>query len=466
MVLARDDNAAAGTLGFMIAGAILTVLVGALLFSASSAGRDDTGSQAEHRDLDSEAMVDMLVNNKGAGWESGADGLTQLGLRNQNGSGIDLAYMAAMQGALYPATDNDKLDYDEALALMGLDTAGSSGFHLRISPVALDMALVDYLDGIKVAYLGSWQATIGFGIGAGYTVPIDDDEAMAINARGWWEVGVSTVASKERSTLVQLGVDFDDRLFILGAGVEVGLVSGLGVPLDDVVADPVSLLSGDVFPDQKEYLNTVLPVALGAYDILIIGSDVAHSALTSDTVKDTIEAFVFNGGALMVFGSDSQSFQWLQPLIGVGIETANSGAFATDVGHPVLTEPNGLDWTAYGTHNQVWGGQSDFQANFQHVLQDDGGDVLAVSNVGAYGDGLIILSTFRPAEISDNISVDEAEALLNNLVVYHDRSHLFLEFGPSPPADVPVGAASRLTHVWDADLGLLPVRVTVLTWGS
>jgi hypothetical protein len=52
------------------------------------------------------------------------------------------------------------------------------------------------------------------------------------------------------------------------------------------------------------------------------------------------------------------------------------------------------------------------------------------------------------------------------MVLYHDRSNLYLEYGPTVPTDVGVSHAVRLSHLWDHDIGQVPVRVEVLYWDS
>ncbi len=463
MPLHRDTNATSSPFAFAVAGVILLAIIGTLLLATQTGPRDATGLEEQVRRGDAESLLDLFMESQGVGWESGADGLTSLGIRADNGSGLDLARLQAFHGALYDASANGKVDYNESLALLGLSPDDPRRYHLRIAPVGLQTVLSEDLSGIRTAYIGDFT-----NVDTSFNVPLGTPEAMIQAGRDGVNAKIELVATTERDALTQLGLGYDDKIHLLDMSLTAGTPPIPAVPLATLV-DP-NLLAGDVFPDQKQYLNIVLPSRLAGYEVLIIGSNVDHSALTSAAVKSTIQTWVDGGGTLIVFGSDSQSFQWLESTLGVGIETANGGSYAPDVDHPLLKEPYPLDWPAYNTFNQAWGGKTggnsdNFDETFQHVIASGDGDTLAVSRDGAFGDGRIFLTTFRAADIANDISLAESMNLINNLVVYSDRSHLFLDYGPAPPQDQSVGAASRTSHVWDADLGQVPVRVTLLVWG-
>ncbi len=462
MLMRRDDRGTSSPFAFAIAGVILLAVIGSLLVATQIGPGDAGGLQEEVRRGDAESLLDILMESSGVGWESGPDSLTSVGIRADNGSGLDLARLQSMHGALYDASANGKLDYNETLALLGLDPDSGARFHLRIAPVGLQAVLTEDLSGIRTAYIGDFT-----GVDTSFAVPLGTPQEMIDAAIADIEADIELVAVTERDALVQLGLGYNDQIHLLDMDIDAGIPPVPAVPLDTLV-DP-ALLEGDVFPDQKQYLDLVLPSRLNEYEVLVVGSNIDHSTLTSNAVKSTIEDWVLAGGTLLVFGSDSQSFQWMEAIIGVGIETANGGAYAPDVDHPVLKEPHPLDWPSYNTFEQAWGGktggQNNFDETFQHVISDEDGDVLAISLDGAFGDGRIFLSTFRPADIADEINLGESMNLINNLVVYADRSHLFLDYGPAPPQDQSVGAASRISHVWDNELGQVPVRVTVLVWG-
>lgn len=465
MSLRREHDGATAPMSFAIAGAILVTVIGTALVVVQDGGSGQ-GSRHENTRQQADSILDLFVDSKGAGWESGADAATQVGLLNHNGSGLDLSRMQTYKGALYEATLNGKMDYEESLVLLGMDPQGPAHFHLRVAPVGLLTVLTEDLGRIRTAYVAD---TLNFDTAV--TVASGTDVEMAGDARLAYSLHLDLLTVQERAAIRELGLGFDDLLHVKDAGIQVDLGLLGTQPIEDAVFD-TSVLLGDVFPDQKQYLDNVLHARLDAYEILIIGSNVDHSALTSEHVKSKVTEWVHAGGTLIVFGSDSKSFKWLESTMGVGIETVNGGAFAPDVDHPILREPYALDWPAYDTFEQAWGGKNDkssggksFDELFQHVIQDDDGDVLAISRDGAFGAGTVFLTTFRPADIAHHINLRESMNLINNIVVYTDRSYLFLDYGPAPPRDAAVGAAARSSHVWDERYGQVPVRVTVLTWG-
>ncbi len=463
MVHRRDDRGTSSPFTFAVAGVILLAVIGTLLVTTQSGSNNVVGSEEQVRRGDAGSLLDVMMESDGVGWEGGADSVTRIGIRAENGSGLDAVRLQAMHGALYDATANGKLDYNESLALLGLDLDGGQRFHLRIAPVGLQAVLTEDLSGIRTAYVGDFV-----NVDTTFDVATGTPDQMAQDARAAVETAAALVVPVERDALIQLGLGFDDRIHLTGMDIDAGIAPLPSVPLNTLVAP--SLLVGDVYPDQKQYLDTVLPGRLAEYEVLVIGSNVDHSSLTGNAVKSGVTDWVNGGGTLIVFGSDSQSFQWLEATLGVGIETANGGAYAPDVDHPLLKEPYPLDWPAYNHFDQAWGGKTggggkNFDATFQHVISGDDGDVLAVSLEGAFGEGRIFLSTFRAADIANEIDLQESMNLINNLVVYADRSHLFLDYGPAPPQDQSVAAASRVSHLWDPELGQVPVRVTILVWG-
>jgi len=273
----------------------------------------------------------------------------------------------------------------------------------------------------------------------------------------------------ERAAIRLLGVAYDDRIHLASGTPSVLVESGLIDPtLLSVVG--ASDLEGDVFPDNKQYLDAVLADRLDEYEVLFMGSGIDHSALTSQVTKDAIKSFVYGGGTLMVMGSNAQSTQWLQPLFDVGIKTVNGGPFAPDVSHPLLHEPHPLDWDAYDHHGLGWDlksqGAGAHYDDFTHVIVASGKDILAVSNDGAFGAGRVFLTEFRPREIADAMGLTEAQNFLGNMFLYAEKDHLYLEYGPQVADGVEVTAAIRQTHVWDSEIGMVPVRIELHLWRS
>ncbi len=473
----RGDEGVSQVISFLVAGFVFIAAIGLVLLTSQSAGSDREPVAHAGQEAHAESLADLLTGSTGLGWANGADGLARLGLVAGNGSGLDSLHLEALRGALENSDpSNGKVDYEEALA--SLSMTGQGDFHLRIYPIGLDPVYDAAQSGIKTLYIGDWLTLPSALIQSGS----DDQMIAAADAKLGETMYPATAA--ERAALASLRLDFNDNVFLLPSNPVV-LVDRL---LDDeplLQALNATQLEGDVLPDLKAYLDVAIPQRLehctaedGAYDeaaqhpcydMLVVGSGVLHSALTADAVKSAIRDWVlYDGGTLVVLGSDSQSYQWLQPLFQVGVTTVNGAAFAPDIAHPLLKVPNELDWSFYDNHDQGWdiksSGSGAHYTDFSHVIVQDGEDVLAVSNDGAFGDGRIILTTYRPREIAQAISPLEASRFFENVVLYTDRDDLYLDYGPAVPGDVAVAAAIRESYLWDDKLGQVPVRIEVHYW--
>lgn len=180
------------------------------------------------------------------------------------------------------------------------------------------------------------------------------------------------------------------------------------------------------------------------YDILVIGSNVAHNAFTTNEVKSAIRDFVdVYGGRLVVLGGE-QNTNWLDPLFRAGVRGGASDIETPDSTHPILTVPNPLDWEGYSTGARKWQFTSD-ESDLFNILLDSGEDAatLAVSAPGAFGgtsaDGSVILTTFRPYEMSGT----SIFTFLANTLTYGRYRHVYLEIGPEIPTDIPLATATR-----------------------
>lgn len=241
----------------------------------------------------------------------------------------------------------------------------------------------------------------------------------------------------------------------------------------DVLFDSVGVPyvpGGDVYPDLKRSMNTDLVDALTepdgspdyTYNLMIVGSNVDHRAMTSASAKYAIRDWVLGGGTMMVFGSDEQSIQWLQPLFHASLETASGGLYTPDADHPVLHVPNKLDHAGYQYSTQ-WGYNAGADTSFTHVIATEGGgDVLAVGNPGAFGSGRVLLSSWRPyalvAEQAEScppvLTADdpcESLFLVHNMMTIAYR-YLYLDYGPPIPEDANSGAMLRVMSVYHPEL--------------
>lgn len=455
------EDAVGQVFAFLVGGVIFVAALGALLLVSQNVGDDAQGSDAAKQALQANSLAELLVNSPGLGW-SDPDTLSRLGLQASNGTGLNALALQAMRGAQFEANpSNQRVDYAEALASLGLQDG--TQFHLRVYPVALESSYAQSLANARIAYVGDWLSL------PSQTVSIATPTTMLGQHQAKLNLTVGPLTQMERLTLANLGVQFTNTVHVTAA-----IPAVVEVPL---LPDPplltylgLSLVAGDVYPDNKQYLDGTLPSRLGQYDVLVIGSAVDQNALTSSVTKNAIRDWVLAGGTLVVFGSSSQNFQWLQPLFSVGTANVNGGAFAPDIAHPLLHEPNELNWDGYDNHGLGWDikstGSGAHYNDFTHVIVEGGEDVLAVSNQGTFGEGRIFLTTYRGGEIAQVQGLAEAMGFVENILLYTEKAHLYLEYGPQIPDGQAVAATIRQSLLFDDDLGAVAVRVELHVWGN
>ncbi|HJQ94008.1 MAG TPA: hypothetical protein VJ874_06985 [Candidatus Thermoplasmatota archaeon] len=463
-----DRQGSAQTLSLMVAGAIFMGVVSAVVLVSHDGTEDRAAADSATDDIQAASLADVLLGSPGIGWSDGADQIGRLGLGASNGSGLAPSSILALKGAMELTAANSKVDYADAKASLGLDPAGSQEFHIRMYPVGMDTVYDASLSGIRLAYVADFVAAPDVTLPIG-TLPTE--YANVANAKLNESMRVLPSTAVERSAIKDMGLDFTDRVHLSTASASVNVLLDQLAPLPD--QDVVTLLTepsfeGDVYPDIKAYLE-VLPARLSQYEILLIGSGVDHSSLTSNSVKESIKNWTLAGGTLVVMGSEGQSYQWLQPLFHTGVSTVNGAAMAPDVSHPVLKEPNELSWTSYDSHGRGWDikdtGSGAHYDDFSHIIVQGGEDVFAISKDGAFGTGRIVLTTYMPREIGTQLGTGEAMGFLENIVLYADHTNLYLEYGPAAPLGEPISIAVRQSWLWDDVLGQVPVRLEVQTWG-
>lgn len=464
MPLRQDTSASVQVVAFMIAAALFVGALATVLYMARGTPRDTSGADAAAQDVQAESLADILVTSAGVGWASGPDSLGRLGLAAYNGSGLQQSSINALKGAFLESAANGKVDYHDAQASLGLAPGGAQDFHIRVYPVGMDTVYDSSLSGLKVAYVGDWVAL------PAVTVPLLTPDAQVPGvANSLLNLSMAPLTASERTALDQLGFDFANHVHITSTNPSV-MVDRL-FPLSDQPATTylgVSALVGDVYPDNKQYLDAVFSGRLAQYDVLVIGSGVDHSSLTANVVKDAIRDWTLAGGTLVVLGSSSQAYQWLQPLFFTGVATVNGAALAPDVAHPLLKEPNELDWTSYDSHGRGWDikdrGTGAHYDDFSHVIVQGGEDVMAISKDGAFGAGRILLTTYMPREFSGGLQ--ETMNFFENVALFADRAHLYLEYGPTAPPNTAVSIAVRQSWLYDDLLGQVPVTIEIATWAS
>ncbi|MFA5862264.1 MAG: hypothetical protein WDA16_11280, partial [Candidatus Thermoplasmatota archaeon] len=204
------------------------------------------------------------------------------------------------------------------------------------------------------------------------------------------------------------------------ASIEIGMIDAL-VDTFDPTRFSASTSSGDVFGDDVNG-PTELPSVISRYDVIIIGSEASHHALSPADVKHAITAWVDAGGTLIVLGTSQDPSRWLQSEYGLALGQATGTPNAPDPVHALLTEPEALAHAGYLFRSRAW--QLPVGDSFEHVLTlgatSDGGsrDTLAISRPGAFGNGTIVLTSYLPGSLASPIDADEATRLLHNLLVH------------------------------------------------
>lgn len=218
---------------------------------------------------------------------------------------------------------------------------------------------------------------------------------------------------------------------------------------NNVTHDDATAAQGHVYKDIEGDTRD-LAANISDYRIVIVGSNTKQNAFVPSAVKTPIKDWVLAGGTLIVFGSQTSTTQWLEPLFNAGLKTGSGGLSAPDPSHPLLHTPEELKYRSYKDFGFVW--QIDTNdGSFTHVLQKStskttSDDMLAVSDPGAFGNGTVILAAFVPGDLANPPSPEEARRFLHNLISF-SYSLLYIDFGPQVPDEAQVVTAARIVAV-------------------
>jgi hypothetical protein len=208
---------------------------------------------------------------------------------------------------------------------------------------------------------------------------------------------------------------------------------------------------GDLYPDIKRVMNNDLANNISAgttYEAVVVGSNVDHNSMTSESAKNAVRDFVLRGGLLVVLGSDDQRVSWLEPLFHSSISTAGDGISTPDPTHPILHTPQELTWQTYNDNGHSWQFNSDDDAShFTHVIvRDDAGgpaDIVGVSKPGHFGNGTIVLTGWQLYDLMSPQDDFQSKSVLYNFLM-QALGQLFVDFGPRIPDHAEVASTTRM----------------------
>lgn len=245
---------------------------------------------------------------------------------------------------------------------------------------------------------------------------------------------------------------------------------------------------GDVYPDVGDALEDDLAdllvdsnsaPSLKDVTTIVVGSNVDHHAANSPQTRAALAAWVRAGGTLIVLGSDPQSMHWLKGLFDASFNDADEAMSADDGSHPILSVPNDIDYLGFVGDTQV-SFQDDDASLFTTILRAGSEDAfLAVSKDGSFGTGRVILTGWKPYELTADQAATCATpftpatncqglSLLHNMMTMSYRQ-LFVDFGPTPSGTQSSGSSLRIVSVYHPDLQAtvsLAMRVTVFPRGG
>lgn len=445
--MARGEDAVSGAYQFSVGGGILIILISTGLSATQELGADPSSNRAALEDVRSEALLSVALSSSWSWSEGGA--ATESGFAALDG-GLKMEAMTMFKGAQWNGAPNEVIDYDEAQQQWGLEP--SEDFHLRIVPI--DSTTIYDLSGLRVAYVAAWQdiGEIHADFGTG--------QNMMAEVRAQVDGSMDAVSQEERAILTSLGVDYDDDVRITAAfpAVVADVTVGQHVfsfPLAELLSD-VTIMEGDVYLADRDYLHGSISGHWDEYDVVVIGSGAASQALAQGDFASHARQHVEGGGLLVLLGGTEDS-AWMEDAFEDAQETANQQRQTPDLSHPLLTWPAPANWQDL-EEGPALAAATAPDASWQHILGNSTHVDLAVSQQGAIGDGMAILSTLQPEGPA-------GEQLVLNMLAYYARQDLHLDFGKTLPPDVSVAGSERLMWGTDAGDNQVALRVQLLYWG-
>jgi PKD repeat protein len=423
---------------------------------------------------------DLVAPPEGGGPESGG----RLGLLSSLDPGLSYDKFHNLQDAEFEENNADgHVNYIEARRALGLDQY-ELDFHIRAFPSLPDVCgrltnvdeeicpdgVAGQLHPIKVTYVGHFACPNhpSSTDECEYDLPATDDDPTP------WE----------NDYLEQLVDGFCPFLYDTDTRTPLAYEGGAFSWPGSLLHEDLCALGqrGDVIPDNKDLIQDELkdrlqdPAGnpdLSEVNVLILGSEVDHSALQSAQIENQVAPWVLAGGYLIVLGTHSTNTQWLNSLYHLGIHSSGGGVLFNDENHPVLHEPNELDYTQFDPQGQAWQYTGSGADSFATVAQTTGSgppdSILAISDPGAFGEGNIVFTSWFPYDLlheGPGVGYHQGLSFVDNLLNLGRHRTLYLDYGPEMPQNAPVvpGVARSfmdVSQVWE-EYG--SVAMTVILW--
>lgn len=372
------------------------------LFFAFAPSSPQGGSGASRQAV-AEATVDTLVRRPGLA----------------NGSGTDWEADPERIGALgLRQAGGDLIAYDKILAL----AHGKQRAHP-------DNGYVDYPSARWAVGLSRLQVRHEFELEI-RPQPIRNESTHDTDLLEGVDAAYVGAEASEETMLSRMAVTFD-------AGSDSYAATDAGV--DDLVAD------------------------LSRYDVVVIGSGADHAPLDRARPRDRFDGWVRSGGGLVVLGSATGQVGWLDPLIGDLARPSGSSVDPVNASHPLRTVPHSLRVDAYPDPGRRWRTASTPVT----ITAGDADDARAFTlGRRLIGDGVVVLTSYRPVDLASDPGDGEGARFLANLVHAAATGAANLDYGPPPALQARSAQATRQVVVNHPRIGAVQARVTVTIWGG
>jgi hypothetical protein len=527
-------DANASLMGLIVATGLFSVSFSYVVYTAYNQPNPDDKVQGAEAHAIAASLADLILNQPGQNWYvSGAcddgyltqaeffpDTVLRFGLAEERCDASDLRgapnalsyhkVRAIHRAGIEADPANRKADYIEARDSLRLSESGYA-FHLSASPVLADaqQALAQGLRtyGARPLLIGSFgdpqrsyirvanehlvDQQLNKYVWGGIVADLRNDENLGGIVDDQYCDRFPTQCTAER-------YDPSDHVILESAYLE-QLVPSFNravthVNFQSKNPDAPKLdhdADGAIFPDVADYLEEHLTAAitdeqgrgvLDKYNVIVIGAGAKPAAFGGLTVKTALAEWLEAGGYLIITGPN-QPTNWMLSLVGAHFVGDNPGqSLRAEDNHEVINVPEPrLSYSTYDPRAHAWVFQGASENHFEKVIwgHTSSRALLAISKgEGEFGDGRVLLSSFRLSDLMGATPAVCLEATLNqgglceSIVYLHHLltvpfSDLYVNYGPEVPRGVPIGTHTRLVVVNHPRFGgSIDLLVTVKAWST